>query len=161
MERMLTEASTRDSWGCRPTSFGSTSSTGDLPLAHLPSTYANWRENRRLKKLVRARGRIVQSAPDISMPVNMAFQALQSIGLVRKPLKTTLLAAADAKSNPLAPYILKGLAGAVNALGANFRFQHLPVPFTVYADGIDFVIFEEFGSGQEAMHLADCLERDD
>jgi N-acyl-D-aspartate/D-glutamate deacylase len=81
--------------------------------------------------------------------------------LFRKSLKTSLLAAADAKSNPLAPYILKGLAGVVNALGANFRFQHLPVPFTVYADGIDFVIFEEFGSGQEAMHLKDCVERDE
>ena len=127
----------------------------------LPSTYAKWRENRRLKALVRARGRVLQSAPDIKMPLNMAFQALQSIGLVRKPLKTTLLAAADVKSNPLAPYILKGLSTVVNALGANFRFQHLPVPFTVYADGIDFVIFEEFGSGQEAMHLADCLERDE
>ena len=61
----------------------------------------------------------------------------------------------------MAPHILKGLATVVNALGANFRFQHLPVPFTVYADGIDFVIFEEFGSGQEAMHLADCIERDE
>ena len=127
----------------------------------LPSTYAKWRENRRLKKLVRARGRILQSAPDIKMPLNIAFQAAQSIGLYRKPLKTSLLAAADAKSNPLAFYFLKGLSTVVNALGANFRFQHLPVPFTVYADGIDFVIFEEFGSGQEAMHLKDCVERDE
>jgi N-acyl-D-aspartate/D-glutamate deacylase len=127
----------------------------------LPSTYAKWRENRRLQKLVRARDRVLQSAPDISMPLRMVFQALQSIGLFRRPLKTTLLAAADAKSNPVAVYFLKALATAVNRLGANFRFQHLPVPFTVYADGIDFVIFEEFGSGQEAMHLADCLERDE
>ncbi|OBJ58253.1 amidohydrolase family protein [Mycobacterium sp. 1423905.2] len=127
----------------------------------LPSTYAKWRENRRLKRLVRARGRVLQSAPDIGMPVNLVSQAFQSVGVVRKPLKTTLLAAADAKSNPLAPYILKGLATAVNTIGADFRFQHLPVPFTVYADGIDFVIFEEFGSGEEAMHLADCLERDE
>jgi N-acyl-D-aspartate/D-glutamate deacylase len=127
----------------------------------LPSTYAKWRENRRLKKLVRTRGRILQSAPDIKMPLNMVFQAVQSIGLFRKPLKTTLLAAADVKSNPLAPHILKSLSAVVNALGANFRFQHLPVPFTVYADGIDFVIFEEFGSGQEAMHLKDCVERDE
>jgi N-acyl-D-aspartate/D-glutamate deacylase len=127
----------------------------------LPSTYAKWRENRRLLKLVRARDRVLQSAPDISMPLRMIFQALQSIGLFRRPLKTTLLAAADAKSNPVAVYFLKALATAVNKLGANFRFQHLPVPFTVYADGIDFVIFEEFGSGQEAMHLADCLERDE
>jgi len=127
----------------------------------LPSTYAKRRENRRLLKLVRARDRVLQSAPDISMPLRMIFQALQSIGLFRRPLKTTLLAAADAKSNPVAVYFLKALATAVNKLGANFRFQHLPVPFTVYADGIDFVIFEEFGSGQEAMHLADCLERDE
>ena len=127
----------------------------------LPSTYAKWRENRRLKAAVRARGRILQSAPDIKMPLNMVFQVIQSIGLFRKPLKTTLLAAADAKSNPLAPYILKGLATMANAFGGDFRFQHLPVPFTVYADGIDFVIFEEFGSGQEAMHLKDCLERDE
>jgi N-acyl-D-aspartate/D-glutamate deacylase len=95
------------------------------------------------------------------MPLNMAVHAVQSIGLFRKPLKTTLLAAADVKSNPLAPHILKSLSTVVNALGANFRFQHLPVPFTVYADGIDFVIFEEFGSGQEAMHLKDCVERDE
>ncbi len=162
MERMLTEALDAGFLGLSTNQLRFDKLDGQICRSRtLPSTYAKWRENRRLKKLVRARGRIVQSAPDISMPLNMVFQALQSIGLVRKPLKTTLLAAADAKSNPLAPYILKGLAGSVNALGADFRFQHLPVPFTVYADGIDFVIFEEFGSGQEAMHLADCLERDE
>ena len=36
----------------------------------------------------------------------------------------------------------------------DFRWQHLPVPFEVYADGIDLVIFEEFGSGAAALHLA-------
>ena len=41
----------------------------------------------------------------------------------------------------------------VNRLGGNFRWQHLPVPFEVYADGIDLVIFEEFGSGAAALHL--------
>jgi hypothetical protein len=30
----------------------------------------------------------------------------------------------------------------INALGGNFRWQHLPVPFEVYADGIDLVVFE-------------------
>ena len=30
--------------------------------------------------------------------------------------------------------------------GRDFQWQHLPVPFTVYADGIDLVVFEEFGS---------------
>ncbi|WP_371934468.1 hypothetical protein [Burkholderia pseudomallei] len=37
-------------------------------------------------------------------------------------------------------------------------WQHLPVPFEVYADGIDFVIFR-FGAGRAALHLADVLER--
>ncbi|MCV7412011.1 hypothetical protein AWC05_14140 [Mycobacterium florentinum] len=162
MERMLTDALDAGFIGLSTNQLRFDKLDGQTCRSRtLPSTYAKWRENRRLKKLVRDRGRILQSAPDIAMPVNLVFQALQSIGLYRKPLKTSLLAAADAKSNPVAFYFLKGLATAVNSLGANFRFQHLPVPFTVYADGIDFVIFEEFGSGQEAMHLADCLERDE
>ncbi len=162
MERMLTEALDAGFIGLSTNQLKFDKLDGQTCRSRtLPSTYAKWRENRRLEKLVRARGRVLQSAPDISMPLRMIFQALQSIGLFRRPLKTTLLAAADAKSNPFAVYFLKGMATAVNWLGANFRFQHLPVPFTVYADGIDFVIFEEFGSGQEAMHLADCLERDE
>jgi N-acyl-D-aspartate/D-glutamate deacylase len=47
----------------------------------------------------------------------------------------------------------------VNRFGADFRWQHLPVPFEVYADGIDLVVFEEFGSGAEGLHLRDELER--
>jgi len=53
-------------------------------------------------------------------------------------------------------------ARLVNMLGGNFRWQHLPVPFEVYADGIDLVIFEEFGSGAAAMHLKEQIaERND
>ncbi|MBE7191692.1 MAG: amidohydrolase family protein [Gordonia polyisoprenivorans] len=128
----------------------------------LPSTYSKFRENRRLKGIVRKRGRVLQSAPDIKNPFDIAIQAFTSMaGLYRRPLKTTLLAAADVKSNPLSPYLLRGMAGTANRAGADVRFQHLPVPFTVYADGIDFVIFEEFGSGQVAMHLTDCVTRDE
>jgi N-acyl-D-aspartate/D-glutamate deacylase len=53
------------------------------------------------------------------------------------------------------------VARFVNRLGADFRWQHLPVPFEVYADGIDLVIFEEFGSGAAALHLSDQVERDE
>ena len=52
-------------------------------------------------------------------------------------------------------------ARLVNRLGGNFRWQHLPVPFEVYADGIDLVIFEEFGAGAAALHLRDEVERDE
>ena len=41
----------------------------------------------------------------------------------------------------------------------HYRWQHLPVAFEVYSDGIDLVIFEEFGAGRAALHLQDELER--
>lgn len=127
----------------------------------IPSTYAKRREFRRLKAVVRRKGAVVQSAPNIRMPIDILFHAVESWGLFRKPLKTTLAAAMDSKANPLGWIVLAAVMRLGNAMGGDFRFQHLPVPFTVYADGIDFVMFEEFGSGEEAMHLADCVERDE
>lgn len=127
----------------------------------LPSTYAKPRELRRLKSLLRRAGRVLQSGPDIQNPLNLASQVAQSLGLFRKQLKTSLLSAADIKANPYAIWIMGPLAKAANALGGNFRWQHLPVPFEVYADGIDLVVFEEFGSGAAALHLRDEVERNE
>ena len=127
----------------------------------LPSTYARPRELRRLKSLLRRSGRILQSGPNIDNPLNLMSQLAQSVGLFRKNLKTSLLSAADVKSNPLAIRIMGPSARAVGRLGGDFRWQHLPVPFEVYADGIDLVVFEEFGAGAEALHLRDEVERDE
>jgi N-acyl-D-aspartate/D-glutamate deacylase len=44
-------------------------------------------------------------------------------------------------------------------LCADVRFQALPVPFELFADGIDAPVFEEFGAGTAALHLADLAER--
>ena len=77
------------------------------------------------------------------------------------PLKTSLLSAADIKAIPFVIHLMGGMAKLVNRLGGDFRFQHLPVPFEVYADGIDLVIFEEFGSGAAALHLQEKIARDD
>ena len=41
------------------------------------------------------------------------------------------------------------------------RFQHLPVPFELYSDGIDLPVFEEFGAGTAALHLRDQIERNE
>ena len=119
----------------------------------LPSTYAKPRELRRLKSILRRTGRVLQAGPDIQNPLDVTSQVLQSLGIVRKPLRTSLLAAADVKANPLLISAMGPGARLVNLLGGDFRWQHLPVPFEVYADGIDLVIFEEFGSGAAAMHL--------
>ncbi|CAM3393233.1 hypothetical protein BST27_23755 [Mycobacterium intermedium] len=127
----------------------------------LPSTYAKRGELRRLKALLRRTGRALQSGPDISHPQNIVSQAFQSLGVRRPRLKTSLLAAADMKSSRGAVWLTVALSAMVNRLGGDFRFQHLPVPFEVYADGIDLVVFEEFGAGAAALHLKDELERNE
>ncbi|WP_127782955.1 amidohydrolase family protein [Rhodococcus sp. X156] len=126
----------------------------------LPSTYAKPRELRRLQAILRRRSAILQSGPDIKNPRNVVSQLVTSLGLGRPRLKTSLLSAADIKANPAVIHLMGPLSRTINRLGGDFRWQHLPVPFEVYADGIDLVIFEEFGSGAAALHLSDAVQRD-
>ncbi|MCX5044319.1 amidohydrolase family protein [Aldersonia sp. NBC_00410] len=126
----------------------------------LPSTYARAGEIRRLNAILRRRNRVMQSGPDITNPLNIVSQVFNALGGLRPHLRTSLLSAADIKANPAVIRIMGPIARFVNRLGGDFRWQHLPVPFEVYADGIDLVIFEEFGSGAAALHLRDEVERD-
>ena len=127
----------------------------------LPSTYAHWSEYRRLHERLRARDRILQSAPNITTKVNVFAFIAESAGFgLRKPLRTTLITAADTKADPwLSSVLLKGIRLLNRVLNADVRFQSLPVPFEVYADGIDLVVFEEFGAGEAALHLKDEVAR--
>ena len=127
----------------------------------LPSTYATWGEYRRLNRLLRRRGRILQSAPSLVKKVNALLFMLESAGLsIRPALKTTLLTLADPKATPGMHRAIAAVTSFVNRmLGADVRWQTLPVPFEVYSDGIDLVVFEEFGAGRAALHLADEIER--
>jgi N-acyl-D-glutamate deacylase len=128
--------------------------------ASLPTTYAKWREYARLNRILRRRGRIHQGAPDIVTKVNMFLFLFASFGLFRKTLKTTLITLMDVKSNGLLHRLVGKLAHVCNTLfRADFRWQALPCPFEVYADGIDLVIFEEFGAGEAVLHLSDEAER--
>ncbi len=127
----------------------------------LPSTYATSRELRRLNAILRRRSKILQSGPDIKNPFSIVSQLMASLGVGRRRLKTSLLSAADVKSLPPVIYLMEVLARVVNAAGGDFRWQHLPVPFEVYADGISLVIFEEFGSGAAALHLQDEIARNE
>ncbi|RAV11700.1 hypothetical protein DQP55_13355 [Mycolicibacterium sp. GF69] len=162
MERWLSEALEAGFVGMSSQQLLFDKIDGDVCRSRtLPSTYAKPRELRRLKALLRRAGRVLQSGPDIQNPVNLASQLAQSLGVVRNPLKTSLLSAADVKSNPYSIHALGPAARFVNRLGGNFRWQHLPVPFEVYADGIDLVVFEEFGAGAAALHLRDEVERNE
>ncbi|MFP1151871.1 N-acyl-D-amino-acid deacylase family protein [Mycobacterium sherrisii] len=130
----------------------------------LPSTFATWRERRKLIKVLRKRGRILQSAPNVDRPSSalMFFLASSRIFNRGKGVRMSLLVSADAKSMPLAVYVFGPATRLANKLlRSSVRFQHLPVPFELYSDGIDLPVFEEFGAGTAALHLRDQLQRNE
>lgn len=124
----------------------------------LPSTYSTRAERRTLNTILRKRGRALQGGPDVNRIDTLISMAASSIGLWRGPLKVSLLSAADIKAIPGVAKVFPFLARIINALRGEFRWQHLPVPFEVYADGIELVIFEEFGSGAAALHLSNDID---
>ncbi|MFJ1457621.1 amidohydrolase family protein [Nocardia sp. N2S4-5] len=158
MERKLVEALDAGFIGMSSQQLLFDKLDGDLCRSRtLPSTYATTRERRRLNTVLRERRRALQGGPDVSRPQSLLTMAASSLGLWREPLKVSLLSAADIKAIPFVAYVFPAMARVMNALGGDFRWQHLPVPFEVYADGIDLVVFEEFGSGAAALHLSNQL----
>ncbi|ADG98331.1 amidohydrolase [Segniliparus rotundus DSM 44985] len=134
--------------------------------AQLPSTYATWKEYELLYDVVRERGGVVQSNLDVSNRLETIQHFLHSAGGLlgrvrgRKPLKTSLLAALDLKSDRNVIRLLKLVTGLVNPLlGSDVSFQLLTAPFHLYSDGVDLVIFEEFASGTAALDIRDQVRR--
>lgn len=125
----------------------------------LPSTYAHWSEIRRLNTLLRQRGRVHQGAPNAANPLQILQYLGQAMGVFRKPLKTTLISMLDLKGNRTVAPMARLAAWFTNLLGGDFRWQLLPTPFMIYADGIDVVLFEEFGAGEMALDLKDAVAR--
>jgi len=121
----------------------------------LPSVYAPWSEYTRLNKVLRRRDRIHQGAPNLVTKYNIIAYMMESMGVLgRKPLKTTLITLMDVKVDPWISSVVGPVTQWINRLShADFRWQTLPVPFETYADGMEFVVFEEFPSGQAALHL--------
>lgn len=131
----------------------------------LPSTFAKWSERRRLINVLRKHGRMLQSSPDIRRPLPSALQfflsSSRTLGRGRG-VRMSLLVAADSKSMPGTVSLMTLGTRLLNAvLGASIRFQHLPVPFELYSDGIDLPVFEEFRAGTAALHLRDQLQRNE
>ncbi len=127
----------------------------------LPSTYARWREVSRLNRILRRYGRVHQGAPNAANPLQVTQYLRETLGWLRRPLKTTLIAMIDLKGNPTVRPMASLVGWLANTLGGNFRWQLLPTPFTVYADGMDIVLFEEFGAGEMALDIRDQLERNE
>ncbi|MCG8393024.1 MAG: amidohydrolase family protein, partial [Pseudomonadales bacterium] len=115
----------------------------------LPSTYARWKEFKRLFRILRRRNAVMQGAPDAVKKVNVLRFLWQAHGLFRKPMKCSMLTALDLKSNPWLNVVTR-LSGflANRVLRGDFRWQTLPAPFTVYLSGLNVNAFEEFASGE-------------
>ncbi len=135
---------------------------GDRPFRSrpLPSTFGRWSEYRRLTRILRERGKVFQGVPNVSTKVNVALFLLESIGIFRKPLKTTVISMMDVRYDRRLYKLTSTLSRLVNTrMGGNFRWQALPELFDLWSDGIDLVVFEEFGAGAAALHLREEAAR--
>lgn len=137
---------------------------GDRYWSHkTPSFYSSWKERKSLIELLRKRDAVLQGAPNLVTRINAVNYMLASSGIFRKPLKTTMIAMMDLIGDRYIYPLISTASKIINKAGnANFRMQSPPVPFTVYYDGVDSVMFEEFPSGEAMRHLAKRLdERND
>jgi N-acyl-D-aspartate/D-glutamate deacylase len=126
----------------------------------LPSTFATWSEYRHFTRILRERGRVFQGVPNVSTKWNVAMFLLESIGLFRKALKTTVISMMDVRGSRGLHKLTGFISRVANRLfGADFKWQALPDVFELWADGIDLVVFEEFGAGAAALHLQDDASR--
>ncbi len=126
----------------------------------LPSTFAPWSEVRRLARTLRDRGAVLQGVPNISTKWNVILFLLESVGLWRRPLKTTVVSMMDIVASPGIHKVIGGISRFFNrVLNADFRWQALPEVFDLWSDGLDVVVFEEFGAGAAALHIDDPVRR--
>ena len=160
MEAMLEEALDAGFLGMSSMTTKLDRIDGDRAWAEpLPSTFAKWSEYRRFNRILRRRGRILQSAPDAVGKVNLFAFLWEAAGWFRSKLKTSLLTVMDLKSQPYL-HRLGPIGGwfAKYFLRADFKWQFLPSPMLIYAYGLDF---NSFGELANARILRDVKNPDD
>jgi N-acyl-D-aspartate/D-glutamate deacylase len=118
----------------------------------VPSQQATPHEYRRLADVVRRRDRVLQATPNALNKQTVAILGMLSTGIFRKPLRTTIVAAMDVKTNRSVYKIATLGATVLNRLfRANIRWQALAEPFLNFCDGVYTPLFEEFPCGVEAI----------
>lgn len=114
----------------------------------VPSQQAAYSEYRALADVVRKANRVLQATPNALMKKTVVQLIALSTGLMRRPLRTTMVAAMDVKTDRKVWRMATTLATIANKLlNANFRWQALADPFLNYADGVITPLFEEFPVG--------------
>jgi len=120
----------------------------------IPSQHADLREYRVLAEVCRSRDAVFQVTPNPQRSTSLLDILRLSLGLLRRPLRITVLAALDSVADRRLWRVFGPLLFVLNRLlRCNVRFQTLTEPFTVYSDGPLTPLFEEFACG---VRLNDC-----
>lgn len=118
----------------------------------VPSQHAAPSEYGKLASVVRERDRVLQATPNALNKKTVLTIAMLSTGVLRKPLRTTIVAAMDVKTNRLVYKVATIGATMMNGLfRSNIRWQSLAEPFLNYCDGVFTPLFEEFPTGVAAI----------
>jgi N-acyl-D-aspartate/D-glutamate deacylase len=122
--------------------------TGAFAGRSVPSHYADAREYRMLAEVCREYDAVYQVTPDARRPLTSLLVLAMAVGIFRPPLRLTVLAALDMADAPRLWRVFPIVTFVINRLlGGNLRFQTLPEPFAIYADGPVTPLFEEFEAG--------------
>jgi len=118
----------------------------------VPSQQASVKEYRRLANILRNYNRVLQATPNALDKMSGLHLLGMSSGWFRKPLKTTVVAAMDLKSDEKIHKLVTGLATiGKKVFNADMRFQALSMPFLNYGEGPITPLFEEFPSMVEVI----------
>ncbi|MDW3648942.1 MAG: amidohydrolase family protein [Bacteroidia bacterium] len=118
----------------------------------VPSQQASVKEYRRLANILRRYNRVLQATPNALDKMSGVHLLGMSSGLFRKPLKTTIVAAMDLKSNESIHKLVTTLAMmGKRFFNADMKFQALAMPFLNYGEGPITPLFEEFPSMVEVI----------
>jgi N-acyl-D-aspartate/D-glutamate deacylase len=121
----------------------------------VPSQHARSKEYGKLAQVVRRRNRVLQATPNALTKSTVAVLGMLSTGVGRKPLRTTIVAAMDMKTNRRIYRIATAIGTTLNRFfRANIRWQALAEPFLNYCDGVHTPLFEEFAAGVAAISAA-------
>ena len=126
--------------------------TKDFKGTSVPSQQASVSEYRRLANILRRYDRVLQATPNALDKMSGVHLLGMSSGLFRKPLKTTIVAAMDLKSNERIHKLVTTLAMmGKRFFNADMKFQALAMPFLNYGEGPITPLFEEFPSMVEVI----------
>ncbi|CAN5444309.1 amidohydrolase family protein [soil metagenome] len=125
-----------------------------------PSVYAKWKEYRHFAEVLRARGKVMQMVPDLAGRWNIPLIGLISTGVRRRSLKMMVISMVDSVAMRGTHRMAGAMTNFLNdRLGAEMRWQSLPLPFELWVDGMEVPVMEELGAGTQALHETDLETR--